>query len=196
MVAFQNIMKDPRSKEILDQAQKSRGESSDGITVWRVTDHPNWLDVEKEASLKQSLNELEDGNNDANAVRDEDYHVALKKFEANHPAVKASIQDDGSNIIEVNYSSCMLSWPLSTKPFTIDNYLAQIKLPSPSNLHFILEPKPISQHPTSYTITIPEKSKIHAAILNEITNRSKSTNLTYILVRKSLPFLSASSLSR
>lgn len=106
MVAFQNIMKDPRSKEILDQAQKSRGESSDGITVWRVTDHPKWLDVEKEASLKQSLNELEDGNNDANAVRDEDYHVALKNFEANHPAVKASIQDDGSNIIEVNYSSC------------------------------------------------------------------------------------------
>lgn len=106
MVAFQNLMKDPRSKEILDQAQKSRGGSSDGITVWRVTDHPNWLDVEKEASLKQSPNEIEEGNNGANAVKEEDYRVALKIFEANHPAVKASIQDDGSNIIEVNYSSC------------------------------------------------------------------------------------------
>lgn len=101
MVAFQNLMKDPQSQAILDQAQKSRGESSDGVKVWRVTDHPNWLDVQKEASLKQSPNEPEDGNNDMNAVKEEDYHSVLKKFEENHPTVKASTQDDGSNIIQV-----------------------------------------------------------------------------------------------
>lgn len=108
MVAFQNLMKDPRSKAILDRAQKSRGESSDGITIWRVNDHPDWLDMEKEASLKYSPNEMEEGNNDANAVKEEDYRAALEKFEANHPAVKASIRDDGSNIIEVHYSSLLL----------------------------------------------------------------------------------------
>lgn len=103
MVAFQSLMEDPRSKEILDQAQKSRGESSDGITVWRVTDHPDWLEVEKEASLKHSpKNEIEEESKDENAVKEEDYRAALKKFEANHPTVKASIQDDGSNIIEVH----------------------------------------------------------------------------------------------
>ena len=48
MVAFENLMKDPRSQAILDQAQKSRREISDGITVWTVMDHPNWLDVQKE----------------------------------------------------------------------------------------------------------------------------------------------------
>lgn len=95
-------MKDPRSKAILDQAQKSRGKSSDGITVWRVTDYPNWLDVEKEASLKHSPNQMEEEKNDANAVKEEDCRAALKKFEANHPTVKASIQYDGSNIIEVH----------------------------------------------------------------------------------------------
>lgn len=107
MVAFQNLMKDPRSKAILDQAQKSRGESSDGITVWRVTDHPDWLEVEKEASLKHSPNEMEEGNKDENAVKEDDYRAALKIFEANHPTVKASTHDDGSNIIEVHYSSCL-----------------------------------------------------------------------------------------
>lgn len=105
MVAFQNLMKDPRSEAILAQAQKSRGESSDGITVWRVTDHPDWLEMEKE-SLKHSPIEMEEGNKDENAVKEEDYRAALKKFEANHPTVKASIHDDGSNIIEVHYSSC------------------------------------------------------------------------------------------
>lgn len=105
MVAFQSLMKDPRSKEILDQAHKSRGESSDGITVWRVTDHPDWLEVEKEVSVKHSSNEMEEANKDENVVKEEDYRAALKKFEANHPTVKASIQDDGSNIIEVDYSS-------------------------------------------------------------------------------------------
>lgn len=51
MAAFQNLMKDPRSQAILDQAQKSRRETSDRITVWRVTDHPNWLDVQKDAHI-------------------------------------------------------------------------------------------------------------------------------------------------
>lgn len=106
MVAFQNLMKDPRNKAILAQAQKSRGQSSDGITVWRVTDHPDWLEVEKEASLKDSPIEMEEGNKDENAAKEEDYRAALRKFEANHPTLKASIHDDGSNIIEVRYSSC------------------------------------------------------------------------------------------
>lgn len=183
MVAFQNLMKDPRSKAILDQAQKSRGESSDGITVWRVTDHPDWLELEKRASLKHSPVEMEEGNKDENAVKEEDYRAALKKFEANHPTVKASIHDDGSNIIQVHCSSTAFYRTLTTDT----HLLAQIRLPPPSNLHFILEPKIIPQNPTLYTITSPEKSKIHTAILNEITNRPKSTNFTYLLVRKSFP---------
>ncbi|MCJ1343320.1 hypothetical protein MMC31_001513 [Peltigera leucophlebia] len=156
MIAFQNLMQDPRNQAILDQAKKSRRENPDGITVWRVTDHPNWLDVREEASLKHSPNEPEEGNDDRNAVKEEDYRAALKKFEENHPTLKASIQDEGSNII-------------------------QIQLPPPSNLNFIIEPKPTSQNPTTYTITTPEKSKINTALLNEIANRPKSTNLTYLL---------------
>lgn len=113
MVAFQNLMKDSRSQAILDQGQKSRGENSDGITVWRVTDHPNWLDVQKEVSLKHSPTEIEEGNHPVNAVKEEDHRGVLKKFEENYPMVKASIPDDGSNIIQV---LIMQSWPFSTKP--------------------------------------------------------------------------------
>lgn len=189
MVAFQSLMKDPRSKEILGHAQKSRGESSDGITVWRVTDHPDWLEVEKQASRKHSpKNEMEEGNKDENAVsKEEDYRAALKKFEANHPAVKVSIQDDGSNIIEVYYLLCYRG-RFFHKTLTTDTHLAQIKLPPPSQLHFRLEPKVTPRNSTSCTITTPEKSETHTAILNAIENRPKSTNFTYLLVRNSFPF--------
>lgn len=75
------------------------------------------------------------------------------------------------------------------KTLTTDTHLlAQIKLPPPSNLHFILEPKVVPQNPTSYTITTAEKSKMHTAIVNEISNRPKSTKFTYLLVRKFFPF--------
>lgn len=112
MIAFQNLMQDPRNQAILDQAKKSRRENPDGITVWRVTDHPNWLDVREEASLKHSPNEPEEGNDDRNAVKEEDYRAALKKFEENHPTLKASIQDEGSNIIQVlTYHAVMVHFP-------------------------------------------------------------------------------------
>ena len=88
--------------------------------------------------------------------------------------------------ISSRYLLIMLSWPLSTHSHNW-HPPAQIQLPPPSNLQFILEPKSNPQNPTSYTITTPEKSKIHTAILNEIANRPKSTNLTYLLVHQSPP---------
>lgn len=148
MVTFQNLMKDPQSQAILDQAQKSRGGSSDGIKVWRITDHPNWLDVQKKASLKHPPSEMEEGNNNVHPTKEGDYRDALKKLGENHPAVKASIQDDGSNIIQVLthhavmaafHTLSQLTPPCAdsaTSPIKSPVHTrAQIKPPKPNILH-------------------------------------------------------------
>lgn len=94
-------MEDSRNRGILDRAKESRAESSEGITGWKVTEHKDWLDVQREASPKGSADELEEDSSHVNVSKEEDLRAALKKFEGNHAGIETSLVTDGANTMEV-----------------------------------------------------------------------------------------------
>lgn len=95
-------MEDHRNRGILDRAKESRAESSEGITGWKVTEHKDWLDVQKEASPKDSADKLKEDSSQVDGSKEEDLRAALKKLEGNHAGIiETSLVTDGSNIMEV-----------------------------------------------------------------------------------------------
>lgn len=94
-------MEDSRNQGILARAKESREESSEGITGWKVTEHKDWLDVQREASPKDSADGFQDGKSHVNGSKEEDLRAALKKLEGYHAGIETSLATDGSNIMEV-----------------------------------------------------------------------------------------------
>lgn len=98
---FSKLIEDSRNRDILNRAKESRAESSKGITGWRVTEHNDWLDVQREASPEDSADESEEGSSYVNGSNEEDLRAALKKIEGYHAGIETSLVPDGSNTMEV-----------------------------------------------------------------------------------------------
>lgn len=97
---FSKLMEDSRNRDILNRAKESRAESSKGITGWKVTEHKDWLDVQREVS-EDSADELEKDNSYVNGSNEEDLRAALKKMEGYRAGIETSLVPDGSNTMEV-----------------------------------------------------------------------------------------------
>ena len=49
VVEFTELMRDEKSKAVLDRAEKSRADNPIGIKPWKHKDHPDWFDLDENA---------------------------------------------------------------------------------------------------------------------------------------------------
>ena len=84
---FMWMMRDERAKEVFDQVKKSRDADGEGIEVWRVTEHEDWLDVKKEVKIEELDNEG-DGPEQGAGHQPEDRKMIVESFQAAHPAIE------------------------------------------------------------------------------------------------------------
>ncbi len=94
---FMRMMRDERAKEIFDQVKKSKEADGEGIEVWRVTEHEEWLDVKKEVKAEE-LNEEGEEPGDGVGNQPENRKKVVGGFRAAHPAIEVDLAE----IVTVN----------------------------------------------------------------------------------------------
>ena len=52
---FTKLIEGDRSQEVLKKARSSRAENPDGIRGWKVTEHPDWLEVKTEEMARHPV---------------------------------------------------------------------------------------------------------------------------------------------
>lgn len=95
MKSFALVMKDERSKDVMEKAKKSRAKDGENIRTWLVTEHEDWLDVKQDGSSEGA--ELDGNDLDTKMFAAEnnngDIRNALEKFKESHPGIEASLED-------------------------------------------------------------------------------------------------------
>ena len=84
------MMRDEHANEVFDQVKRSKGADGEGIEVWRVTEHEDWLDVKKEIKgedIDTEGDELGQGTD----PQPEDRKKVVESFRAAHPAIEVDL---------------------------------------------------------------------------------------------------------
>ena len=147
---FTQLMEDSRTKEVMEKAEESRAENSEGITGWQVTEHEDWLDVKQEGGNNDvekeegSIADASGGSsmNDVNAV--------LDKFRSAHTGVEVSLDED-SKTVTVSHPCSLIRVTLKFKSL---NYLRRLK----SVFRFSSIPPPKARTVTALTAKANQNS--------------------------------------
>ena len=91
---FTQLVEDGKTKEVMDKAKESRAGNNEGIIGWQVTDHEDWLDVNKEDGSEDKDKE-DEGIADAGG---DSVHAALDRFRSAHVGVEASMDEDSRTV--------------------------------------------------------------------------------------------------
>lgn len=93
---FAQTWEDTRSKEALGRAKDSRTNNNENVRGWLVTEHDDWLDVNKESSSNEAIKEeakteiiARPAGSDVEIV-----DAALAQLRESHPGVTASLEAD------------------------------------------------------------------------------------------------------
>jgi hypothetical protein len=98
--SFQEKMREPRTKQILEHVKDSKEQNSEGIETWLVSQHEDWLD---QPALR-SANDIQAGGP---KVRLEDQAIGqdqpsisqvVQKFKAEHPEASIQLNEDKRTI--------------------------------------------------------------------------------------------------
>lgn len=84
------MMGDEQAKQLFDQVRQSRESNEEGITGWMVTEHEDWLDVNKAVKRDRSGEKREE-----TVQRDvvQDPSKIVEDFKAAHPDVEVTLGD-------------------------------------------------------------------------------------------------------
>ena len=94
---FQTIMRESKSKEILQRAKDSQAQNAEGIQTWMVTEHADWLETRAEDDVKElRIREKSVGEDQ---MRVEEIRTAVEKLNARQGGVLARIE--GEKTIQV-----------------------------------------------------------------------------------------------
>lgn len=100
MKSFALVMKDQRSKDVMEKAKKSRAKDGENIRNWLVTEHEDWLDVKQDGASEDA--ELDGNDSDTKMLTAEtangDIRNLLEKFRESHPSIEASLEDTTKTI--------------------------------------------------------------------------------------------------
>ena len=99
---FTQLVEDSRTKEVMENAQESRRQNSEGIVGWQVTEHEDWLDA-KPGDGNDSVGKEEGVVAEAgDSASMDNVNVALDKFRSTHVGLEVSL-DEGSRTVNVSY---------------------------------------------------------------------------------------------
>ena len=100
MKAFNSYMKDPKSQEILEKAAADTNQSSETVSAWLVTQHPNWLDknIEDGVNDLRIEEEQKDLKEEYDEGEDEDAATLLDSFRGKHPDMEIYLDQAGHTI--------------------------------------------------------------------------------------------------
>ncbi|KAI9700811.1 MAG: hypothetical protein M1836_002180 [Candelina mexicana] len=166
---FRKIFEDRKTMLIFTNGSLSRRGNSEGISTWRVTEHPDWLDRdegghgEKGDGVGEVEDELDDGEEEQDVGR------IVEAFTTSYQKLKVQY-NEGSGVIKVIFPNHGCSYDLC-----VQLYLA------PAQIHFQIQPSTDSQGKTSFEVTCAEKRFLHAAILECVTARPRPHDLNYLL---------------
>ena len=91
---FTKLMQDPKNQDVFTRVEESRKQNDQGIMVWLVTQHEDWLDSTVVDEVKDlNLDEDKDDNEDGAEGRTVEVGSVLQKFREEHPSVQISVQE-------------------------------------------------------------------------------------------------------
>ena len=91
---FTKLMQDPKNQDVFTRVEESRKQNDQGIMVWLVTQHEDWLDSTVVDEVKDlNLDEDKDDNEDGAEGRTVEVGSVLQKFREEHPSVQVSVQE-------------------------------------------------------------------------------------------------------
>lgn len=156
----------------MEKARESRAENSEGITVWQVAEHEDWLDVKQEDGDNDV--DKEEGNmadpNSGSSIHD--VNAALDRFRSAHKDVEVSLNEE-SRTVTVRHL------------YILRRVIAKIRkldLPPPAQISFQIQLNTTTEGQNSYGIDSKSKSRFHEAIIKAIRAGPRTEDLTYLLV--------------
>lgn len=100
---FVKLFESEKTQKLFDEAKASRVENPDGITGWMVTQHEDWLDVQKEKSSQDCILSGKKNSSLGNEFNEEITREILDKFKKDHNGIEASFADESFRRIKVFY---------------------------------------------------------------------------------------------
>ena len=103
-------MQDPKNQAVFTRVEESRKQNDQGIMVWLVTQHEDWLDSTVVDEVKDlTLDEDKDDNADGAEGRtlevgSEGLQPLLQQFREEHPSVQVSVQEKEQQLKVLLYS--------------------------------------------------------------------------------------------
>ena len=89
---FQTIMREPKTKEILQRAKDSQEQNPDDIKTWKVDEHADWLEMRAEVDVKDlRIREKSVGEEQ---LRVEELRTAVEQLNARKGQVLASLEGE------------------------------------------------------------------------------------------------------
>lgn len=106
---FARLFESEKTQKLFDEAKASRVENPDGITGWIVTQHEDWLDVQKEKSSQDCIAAGMKNSSLGNEFNEEITREILDKFQKDHSGIGTSFMDESFRRIKVFYLSVFRS---------------------------------------------------------------------------------------
>ncbi|KAI9719766.1 MAG: hypothetical protein M1812_003254 [Candelaria pacifica] len=104
---FRDYFQDRRSRLAFRNSAISRRNNPEGISTWRVTEHPDWLerDGEGQPTEEDGVEEVEDGSEDGQG--EQDVSSVVEEFTNSHPGLKVQYNKELMFIeVVAFYSNC------------------------------------------------------------------------------------------
>lgn len=95
---FTQLVDDSKTKEVIENAKRSRIKNGEGITGWKVTEHEDWLNVRQEEGSDEADKEEEATAETGDEISMKHLDAALDKFRSGHLGLEASLDEDSRTI--------------------------------------------------------------------------------------------------
>ncbi|KAL9639122.1 MAG: hypothetical protein Q9164_001126 [Protoblastenia rupestris] len=152
---FTTLMKETRSKEVFEKASENKSRDGEGIGVWQVAEHADWLEVVREKASEDTGVVNADTEERGAGASIDTMKAAMEGFRERNPGIEVNFDDDEGKL--------------------------KIDLPSPANMAFKIETQPVTGKP-GYLIKSQGKTKLQRAVTDTANERHGGHGLGYILV--------------
>ncbi|KAL9123923.1 MAG: hypothetical protein Q9217_006697 [Psora testacea] len=146
-------MEEKGTKEVFERAKESWRRDGEGIGVWQVAEHGDWLEIGRD-ELKEEVEVGDVGVSGGASV--EDVELVVQGFRERHPEIGIALGEDKK--------------------------INSVELPAPANMVFHIEARHATDGRPGYSIRNEGRTKLQQAVTETINERLGSKTLSYLLV--------------